>query len=94
MSIGIKCRVRPANDVGRYVVRKAIVGTAKANTGYIDMKNRNLTIEQMSKANKILQKLVDGVTKRQTGKGGINAFEAYDLIDKIYEIIHQENNNE
>ncbi len=53
----------------------------------------NLTIEQMSKANELLQILVDGVSKRHAGKGGINAFEAYDLIEKIYNIIHGEKNN-
>ena len=54
------------------------------------MTERKLTIEQISKANFLLQKLVDGVSKRQSGKGGINAFEAYDLIDKIHKIINKE----
>lgn len=52
--------------------------------------NNNLSIEQMSKANGLLQKLVDGVNKRHEGKGGINAFEAYEIIEKIYKIINRE----
>lgn len=51
------------------------------------MNNRNLTIEQMSEANKLLQKLVTGVNNRWAGKGRMNAYEAYDLIDKIHDII-------
>lgn len=56
----------------------------------MNFKSRELSIEEMGEANRLLQKLVDGVSKRQSGKGGINAFEAYDLIDKIHKIINKE----
>lgn len=52
------------------------------------MTERKLTIEQMSKANFLLQKLVDGVVKRQEGKGGINSYKAYDIIEEIHEVIN------
>lgn len=50
--------------------------------------NNNLSIEQISKANFLLQKLVAGVVKRQEGKGGINSYEAYDIIEEIHEVIN------
>ena len=52
------------------------------------MTERKLTIEQISKANFLLQKLVNGVVKRQEGKGGINSYEAYDIIEEIHEVIN------
>lgn len=52
--------------------------------------NESLSLEQMSKANGLLQKLVDGVNKRHAGKGGINAFEAYEIIEEIHKIINRE----
>lgn len=58
------------------------------------IKDRKLTLEQISEANTLLQELVEGVRKRHEGKGGINALQAYDLIDKIHEIIHGENGND
>lgn len=52
---------------------------------------RQLTIEQMSEANVLLQQLVEGVQDRwKYGiKSGISSHEAYDIIDKIHEIIHR-----
>ena len=52
------------------------------------MTERKLTIEQISKANFLLQKLVAGVVKRQEGKGGINSYEAYDIIEEKHEVIN------
>ena len=52
------------------------------------MTERKLTIEQISKANFLLQKLVAGVVKRQKGNDGINSYEAYDIIEEIHEVIN------
>lgn len=52
---------------------------------------RQLTIEQMSEANVLLQQLVEDVQDRwKCGiKSGIASHEAYDIIDKIHEVIHR-----
>lgn len=57
-----------------------------------EIKQRNITVEQMSRANTLIQKLVADCERVWSGKcNGHTAFDTYDLIDKIYEIIHGEN---
>lgn len=57
-----------------------------------EMKQRNITVEQMSRANTLIQKLVANCERVWSGKcNGHTSFDTYDLIDKIYEIIHGEN---
>lgn len=55
-------------------------------------KYKNLSIDQMSRANTLLQRLVDGVNKRWNGgkAKGLSAYEAYEIIDRIYQIINEE----
>lgn len=52
---------------------------------------RQLTIEQMSEANVLLQQLVEGVQDRwnRGSKSGIGSHEAYDIVDRIHEVIHR-----
>lgn len=61
-------------------------------TGYD--KYKNLSIDQMSRANTLLQRLVDGVNKRWNGgrAKGISSHEAYEIIDQIYQIINEVQN--
>lgn len=55
------------------------------------MNKRNITVEQMSRANALIQKLVADCERVWSGKrNGYTSFDTYDLIDKIYEIIHGE----
>lgn len=57
-----------------------------------EMKQRNITVEQMSRANTLIQKLVADCERVWSGKcNGHTSFDTYDLIDKIYETIHGEN---
>lgn len=53
---------------------------------------RDLTLKQISEANTLLQELVAGVTARWEGKGGISASEAYNIVDDIHNIIHNNTN--
>ena len=57
---------------------------------------RQLTIEEMSEANTLLQKLVEGVQERwvKGSKAGIGSYEAYEIIEKIHEIITRGEENE
>lgn len=55
---------------------------------------KELTIEQMGKANTLLQELVDNCNKRWSGKKSFTSYEAYSYVDKIYETIHGDNKNE
>ena len=57
---------------------------------------RQLTIEEMSEANTLLQKLVEGVQERwaKGSKAGIDSYEAYEIIEKIHEIITRGEENE
>ena len=56
-----------------------------------EIKQRNITVEQMSRANTLIQKLVADCERVWSGKcNGHTSFDTYDLIDKIYEIIHGE----
>lgn len=59
-------------------------------------KYKNLSIDQMSRANTLLQRLVDGVNKRWNGNKskGLSAYEVYDLIDQIYQIINEVKSND
>ena len=56
--------------------------------------NSKLTLEQKDASNVLIQELVSGVSKRWNGKGGIGAKEAYELIDRIYEILHNGENKD
>ena len=56
-----------------------------------EMNKRNITVEQMSRANTLIQKLVADCERAWSGqRNGHTSFDTYDLIDKIYEIIHGE----
>lgn len=59
-------------------------------------KYKNLSTDQMSRANTLLQRLVDGVNKRWNGNKskGLSAYEVYDLIDQIYQIINEVKSND
>lgn len=53
----------------------------------------NLTNEQISSANTLLQRLVNGIVNRWNNKpNGINSLQAYELIEQIYEILSKEQN--
>ena len=55
-----------------------------------EMNKRNITVEQMSRANTLIQKLVADCERVWSGKrNGHTSFDTYDLIDKIHEIIHK-----
>lgn len=56
--------------------------------------NNDLTIEQKDAANVLIQKLVSGVNDRWNGKGGIGTTEVYQLVDRIYEVLHSGENKD
>lgn len=59
-------------------------------------KYKNLSIDQMSRANTLLQRLVDGVNKRWNGNKskGLSSYEVYVLISQIYKIINEEQSDD
>lgn len=55
-----------------------------------EMKKRNITVEQMSRANALIQKLVADCERVWSGKrNGHTAFDTYDKIDEIHKILHE-----
>lgn len=62
----------------------------------MNKKYDNLTIDQMSRANALLQKLVFGVQKRweHGQRSGLSSIEACEIIDRIYQIINEVQNND
>lgn len=48
-----------------------------------------MTIDQRNRANILLQELGNGVTACWQGKGGINNDQAFELVEKIHGILHE-----
>ena len=54
------------------------------------MNKRNITVEQMSRANTLIQKLVADCERAWSGKrNGHTSFDTYDKIDEIHKILHE-----
>lgn len=57
------------------------------------IKYDKLTNAQISAANTLVQRLVNGVNNRWTNKpNGLNSFQVYEIIEQIYEILNKEQN--
>lgn len=57
------------------------------------IKYDKLSNEQISLANTLIQRLVNGVNNRWSNKpNGLNSLQCYEIIEQIYEILNKEQN--